>query len=65
MERYRDVFLTTRVSTPLIGTSLIYEGEHRIEFLGLQNHKTQGKGKKEINNYYRLYWRLQPQQGEH
>ena len=66
VERYRDVFLATRIDAALKGTSLIYEGEHRIEFLGFQAHKSQGKDKdsRDLNNHYRLYWRLQPQDGQ-
>jgi hypothetical protein len=40
VERYRDVFMATRIDAVLKGTSLIYEGEHRIEFLGFQTHKS-------------------------
>jgi hypothetical protein len=40
VERYRDVFLATRIEAQLKGTSLIYEGDHRIEFLGIQTHKS-------------------------
>ena len=64
VERYRDVFMATRIDAVLKGTSLIYEGEHRIEFLGFQTHKSQGRDNRDLNNHYRLYWRLQPQDGQ-
>ena len=58
VERYRDVFMATRIDAVLKGTSL------RIEFLGFQTHKSQGKDNRDLNNHYRLYWRLQPQDGQ-
>jgi len=66
-ERYRDAFFMTKKDKdgdlpPLTVTSpQIYEGENRLEFLGMMKHHAYSKTNP--NGYY-LYWRVLPQPGQ-
>ena len=63
---YKEAFLQTP-SSPFAGESFIFEGEHRVEFLGI--HKISSAdpaedGRTELKNHYAACWRLLPDHGK-
>jgi len=62
---YKEAFFKTP-SAPLLCDSFIFDGEHRVEFLGLHKISTPDPGddvRSNIRNHYAVCWRVLPDHG--
>jgi hypothetical protein len=65
-KRYRESFVGAPSNVLPDDLPTIFEGEHRVEFLGIHKVTLSKQGhddRKDIKNYFTVCWRLLPQAG--